>query len=61
MKKKRMRLISPDMLWILMLPVLFTAVHMIFYVQPRYFLPVLPSVSIIAGIGLGGFSPRSAR
>lgn len=51
---------SSAMLWILGVPAVLTAVHMLFFVQPRYFIPLLPSVAMIAGIGLGGIAPRSA-
>jgi 4-amino-4-deoxy-L-arabinose transferase-like glycosyltransferase len=58
-KRKRIALRSPDFFWILMLPIAFTAVHMVFFVQPRYFVPILPSVAIIAGIGIGGITAPS--
>jgi 4-amino-4-deoxy-L-arabinose transferase-like glycosyltransferase len=51
------RFLSTGVFPLLAIPVAFTAVHMVFFVQPRYFIPVLPYVSIIAGIGLGGFKP----
>jgi 4-amino-4-deoxy-L-arabinose transferase-like glycosyltransferase len=59
-KRRRMGLRSPDLLWVLGLPIVFTAVHMIFFVQPRYFVPILPSVAIIGGIGIGGIARLSA-
>ena len=57
-KRGGMRFLSRGIFPLLAIPLTFTAVHMVFFVQPRYFIPVLPYVSIVAGIGLGGFSPR---
>ena len=57
-KRGGMRFLARGIFPLLAIPLTFTAVHMVFFVQPRYFIPVLPYVSIVAGIGLGGFSPR---
>jgi 4-amino-4-deoxy-L-arabinose transferase-like glycosyltransferase len=48
------KLFSHDLFWIVATPFAFMAVHMVFFVQPRYFLPAMPCVSVIAGIGIGG-------
>jgi hypothetical protein len=59
-RRRGVRFRSPALLWILGIPAVLTVVHMLFFVQPRYFIPALPSVAMIAGIGLGGIDPRSS-
>ncbi len=54
MKRGRIRFSRYDILWIVLLPFSLMLVHMVFFVQPRYILPVLPSLAVIGGIGLGG-------
>jgi 4-amino-4-deoxy-L-arabinose transferase-like glycosyltransferase len=54
MKRGRVRFSQYGILWIVLLPFSLMLVHMIFFVQPRYILPVLPSLAVIGGIGLGG-------
>lgn len=46
---------DPLLTYVLIAPLLLTLVHMIFYVQARYFLPVLPLASIVAAAGLWGW------
>jgi len=46
---------SPPILWVWLLPFILMAVHMFFFVDPRYFVGTLPSVATIAGVGAAGF------
>lgn len=57
MKRERIRISRYGILWIVLLPFSLMLVHMVFFVQPRYVLPVLPSLAVIGGIGLGGIGP----
>ncbi|MFQ5512645.1 MAG: ArnT family glycosyltransferase [Candidatus Krumholzibacteriia bacterium] len=47
--------------WVLAAPFAMMAVHMIFFVQPRYMIPVLPFACIVAGAGVFGWRPRRPR
>ena len=44
--------------WVLLVPFVMMAVHMIFFVQPRYMIPVLPFVCVVAGAGAFGWKPE---
>lgn len=57
MKRGRVRFSRYGILWVVLLPFSLMLVHMIFFVQPRYILPVLSSLAVIGGIGLGGIGP----
>jgi hypothetical protein len=46
---------SPALVWVLAAPFVMTLVHMAFFVQPRYMIPVLPMVCIVAGAGFCGW------
>jgi hypothetical protein len=43
--------------WVLLVPFALMAVHMVFFVQPRYMIPVLPFVCVVAGAGVFGWNP----
>jgi len=51
---RRRILASPPILWVWFLPFILMAVHMFFFVDPRYFVGILPSVATIAGVGAAG-------
>lgn len=42
-------------LWILGVPFALTVVHMVFFVQVRYMIPVLPFACVVAGAGAAGW------
>jgi hypothetical protein len=46
---------SPELMWVLAAPFVMTAVHMVFFVQVRYMIPVLPFVCVVAGAAVGGW------
>ena len=57
-RKRRIPRRGCGFFWLTALPFAFMLVHMAFFVQPRYMLPALPAVAVIAGIGLFGFDRK---
>lgn len=49
------RAMSPGLMWILAVPLVFMLVQMAFYIQVRYMIPALPMVTVVAGAGLCGW------
>lgn len=47
--------VAPETAWVLAAPFAMMLVHMVFFVQPRYMIPVLPFVCVVAGAGVGGW------
>jgi hypothetical protein len=58
--RRRPRPLSPAHAWILGAPLVATAVHMVFFVQVRYMIPVLPLVGVTAAAGIAGFTKTGA-
>jgi hypothetical protein len=52
--RRRPRLV-PETAWVFAAPFVMMLVHMVFFVQPRYMIPVLPFVCVVAGAGVGGW------
>jgi len=47
--------VTPETAWVLAAPFAMMLVHMVFFFQPRYMIPVLPFVCVVAGAGVGGW------
>lgn len=52
---------SPGLIWVLVAPLAMTIVHMIFFAQVRYLIPMLPFVCTVAGAGIAGWRPSVTR
>lgn len=48
---------SPGVMWTLFAPFAMTIVHMVFFAQVRYMIPMLPFVCTVAGAGIAGWRP----
>ena len=59
--RARPRTVNAEVLWILAVPFVLMALHMVFFVQVRFFLPAMPFVAIVAGAGLFGWRANAAE
>ena len=51
--------LSPEIAWVLSAPFAMMLLHTLFFVQPRFVIPVLPFVCVVAATAIGGWRDRS--
>lgn len=61
LRRRRRPVTSPVIMWVLFAPFAMTIVHMVFFAQVRYMIPMLPFVCAVAGAGIAGWRPAPAQ